>query len=871
MRRSLLNRPAPAAISLVVLLLALVATLFSAPLASAQGANGSVPDPISARDLDRYADRLDLSAEQRQAVERLHQQYRAAFAELREKEIAEYIEATGGGGFRIAFDQEQIKADTKALRKVLSRIASLDRRFFTNVESLLTEDQLATLPRVRKSRQRARSHVGPSMLAGMLNAGSRIDLSVMVGDLTLSPDLRSTIDPMLERYEQRLTVETEKLHERSVNMGLIMLQKLEERGASPVDATDPEQSGAFFDHMFAAMNDAQAEISKHSSEIARINRQTLRALADQLPADQVTVLRERVIERAYDEALGEDRILVDRFKLALDESDLTDEQRTQITSLQTAFLDDRWSLVEQFMDAVDDDSRRGLVINPTPEQQAEQEQHDKRMEQLRERRTALVNRHSEALNQVLDADLVSRIDRHIARKKAEEEAAPQQEVQQFAVIAIAQGESGDGAGFSEIRTFSGTTSLIELSESPSDHEELAGLPTPISTRDTVRYASRLQLSDPERDILSALHDEYRDGFDIVEQQQYAVARDAQAVQWTPDPDTGEMTPPTISEVSRLHAAKRAAVSAVLDLDRQLFDDIQTLVDEARIPQADRLRLARQRSIYTSKRAPGGGMFSFGGGGANITIGSMGGSAESSVDVAALIDNLDLSDDQLGTIDETLLTYEHEATDVFRRHYEASRRIEEDQAKMIARFTRASEDGNRREISLEGENAEAMEDLHRQARESKSRLLDLNRTVLNSLTGALDAATAESLRRAYNRRAFPDVYHDPRSILPRLRLALSLDDLTPDQRQRLQELTAGYNAAYDAFCEQLVAHARESSDTELAEPGAFDFHGIQNRSHDTRQIRFDRNELTDRTRSNLRAILNPDQIQQIGGLNEPRHN
>src|SRR5436190_5358349 len=70
---------------------AIASILIFAGSARGQGTSGTLPDPISARELTRYEDRLQLSPQQRQAAETFHEQYKREFRALREGEIADFL------------------------------------------------------------------------------------------------------------------------------------------------------------------------------------------------------------------------------------------------------------------------------------------------------------------------------------------------------------------------------------------------------------------------------------------------------------------------------------------------------------------------------------------------------------------------------------------------------------------------------------------------------------------------------------------------------------------------------------------------------------------------------------------------------------
>src|SRR5687767_7340023 len=80
----------------VVWILASAAVIGIQAPAYAQGTMGAVPDPITSRELTSYGDRLKLSAQQRQAIESLHDQYREEFRLLRENDIEKLLNESRG-------------------------------------------------------------------------------------------------------------------------------------------------------------------------------------------------------------------------------------------------------------------------------------------------------------------------------------------------------------------------------------------------------------------------------------------------------------------------------------------------------------------------------------------------------------------------------------------------------------------------------------------------------------------------------------------------------------------------------------------------------------------------------------------------------
>ena len=147
------------------------------------------------------------------------------------------------------------------------------------------------------------------------------------------------------------------------------------------------------------------------------------------------------------------------------------------------------------------------------------------------------------------------------------------------------------------------------------------------------------------------------------------------------------------------------------------------------------------------------------------------------------------------------------------------------------------------------------------------LRELNRETIDRLVTALDTGKAGLLRRAYAKKAFPSVYNDPASVEDHLTRALSLGDLTSEQRNRLNEIAADYRPAYEQLSQKLIELGGLEPRWGMADED-FDWKAEQQRQQDLATVRFDRDELSARASAQLAAILTEEQVRRIGGLPEP---
>src|SRR5438552_1046175 len=178
-----------------VILSAVLALWIIAAQATAQGTSGYLPEPISARQMTQYAQCLGMSPAQHQAADDFHLRYLHDFQELREGEIDELLKT-----------QSVRLVMTRAFyhkRKLLEdQIGALDNALFDQMQTVLTDQQNAGMPRLRQARERER------WMANKLLQHSPYtlcDLSRVFADLPPTDEELAACDPLLAQYESALT------------------------------------------------------------------------------------------------------------------------------------------------------------------------------------------------------------------------------------------------------------------------------------------------------------------------------------------------------------------------------------------------------------------------------------------------------------------------------------------------------------------------------------------------------------------------------------------------------------------------------------------------------------------------------------------
>lgn len=822
--------------------------------AHGQGTSGTVPDPISSRDLAGYAHRLDLSDEQRRDIEPFHESYRAQFRQLREGEIEELMQQTGRrwfGGFR-TLDRAAIEDSVKKLKQVMARITMLDDRLFSDLQTLLSDDQEAALPRVMQTRQRQRYSSGATRLIGYANRSARVDLSLFYDELELTAQQREATDPFIVQYEGRLTVAAKRLYDATTAMFLDVFDALEEQGVSFDSPPDGAARGQMMQTMMTVWAEASKKPRDRASAISDLNRRTLREVTQLLEGDAAVTLRDRFLTRAYPEVPRSGQGAAEHsYRAALRLDGLSKAIREDTQAAAGEFRGNRDKLIDGMLDYIDEyrgsssafDFRRG-----------NRREHQDKLREFRQRLAELDESAVEALHALLGPDQAGRVKTAVARRQTleiDDASGP--------VAAMA----GGGGRMRERFGRSGDADDAGFGPDPY-------LPQPISRRDVALYSQRLELAENDRFILESMHADYLTSYSQISNTDVRALQQARAKLRRPESPQDDANRPTAEQIDEVYNLRTRALNAIRDLEQVFFDDIETLIASPdQLPTAKRLRLARERAVFNRGISAGDGGFTpftgrRGGRGRSFMSDFGRQSREARVDLTTVVDALDLSGDDRAKLDEPLLDYETNVTDAFRQHYEHTIRLNREREKMTVQMPRPQSEGGDRAARRSAWQSfrQVMEDYGGKAREAGAAIVELNRATLSSLSEALDGEHAAALHSAYNRKAFPSVYEDSQAADRYLTTAQKLPNLEDDQGPKISAIIQEFRPAYEDISNQM-AHIQAES--QLGETG-FDrsrWRDYQQRRNQLDVLRFDRDEVNAKALRRLAEVLTEQQEAAIG--------
>jgi len=846
-------------VKFALLLLVLLGPLFlRLPEALAQGTDGALPDPIADRELSAYARRLGLSDQQRLAIDTYHAQYLDEFRQLREKDIDRYLQESANvlRRFMFAASSKETRRSLNELDRLMSRIKSLDEALFGQIQTVLSEEQARAMPGVRQMRERERYRNGLVRFVGYANPGARIDLAGFLEAMELAPKEREVIEPLVMEYEGQLTGALRKLYRATTDMFLDMVKQAEELTLAAGRQTDPQAAREAFRSIRDIWSQASTGVMAQAAEISALNRRSFRSFSPLLSEDAAARLQAEYYQRVYPDVHRGMIECLGKYDAALNLPGLSDEQRTAITAARQSLRDRHHRLAEQMIDVWEALRKTGMFFGFRSEPAGSDRE---KLRSLQAQRDELNERALESLLAMLGPDLGEDLHR---TAQAEESGEGGPGPRSGGTITM----RGGGRGFAP------TVAVTASDESPAGIGMAAGpdpyLPPPISQRQLTPYARLLEIGDDRRVVLEALHSDYLDAWEALRVDFIEPILDAAKTMWALDADSHEIKPPSPEAIDQLFAMRRSAFEAIRALDESFFDNIELAIldddDESGRARVLRLRLARQRIAYNRDAARSGTGFRRQGG--RMMFGRPGDdNREFRIDVTRLIEDQYLTDEDRATIEPTFTEYERLVTDAFKRRYELAFQYGQATERMSA-VAAAQEGGTERgfHMSFGTEYRRLIQTVGRQLREAERAIAELNRSTLERLAAMLSPSAATSLRIAYRRQAYPQVYEDPSAAEEHFAAALALSDLAGARRTQITDILADYRGSYAALCEQMADIQAQEAREEDAERGDPDiWQRRQERRNQLQRLRFDRNELNEKALRQLRAVLTEEQLRQLG--------
>lgn len=316
-------------------LAALIGIVLLPCAASAQifGGGGGTP-PVSSREIDRYAELLELSPAQREAVDDLFegmlQEHLDAVTERDEAMDDLRAEAEETNDHRLMMEELP-----EVMGRYRDRSEDMKDALFDDLRLLLSADQEAHWPRLERMRRRL-TLAGNGQLSG-----ESVDLIELTRDMELSDDTRQALAPVLDRYE--------------VAFDRALQEREEQRKASMMALPD---GGGAMEIDFEALMASREKVREASQKVCEVNSTYARQVEGVLPDSRREAFEEAMRRASFpqvyrDSYTGTVIGTVEGFE------DLTPEQQSEVDAIRAAYERELASVNDAWAGAIADAEAEG--------------------------------------------------------------------------------------------------------------------------------------------------------------------------------------------------------------------------------------------------------------------------------------------------------------------------------------------------------------------------------------------------------------------------------------------------------------------------------------------------------------------------------
>jgi hypothetical protein len=279
---------------------------------------GASDGQVSKRSVERYADLLGFSPEQKDSALTIHEGYAAAFQQAqkaRRTAMEDLRRSTEDTDDHTAFMQKMpgIEKDFR------DKTSKLNKGFFDDLKGLVSPAQDAKWIKVERMRRRETGLKG-----GV--SGEAVDLVDVVDGLKLPSDAMTAVAPTLDEYESELD------------------HQLQDKAKAAADAPGFEPGKFDAEKLQQRMKEAR----ESGLKVKQVNERSARKIEPLLPEDKRASFRSAVRERSFPQVYRPSRATRD-MDAALKLDDLSPAQRSQIQDMKAAYqrdvtpLNDAWA------------------------------------------------------------------------------------------------------------------------------------------------------------------------------------------------------------------------------------------------------------------------------------------------------------------------------------------------------------------------------------------------------------------------------------------------------------------------------------------------------------------------------------------------
>ncbi len=322
----------------IVGVVALVCVLVTSAPAPGQvfgaGMGGMVPDLVTRRGVTAYCTLLKMDDDQRETAmvlfETTRGEYRATMEEFQRR--TEQIAADVRESQDWQKMQDEISA---AAERMQTRVTSLEKQFFDDLRSILTDEQMTNWERVERYRRRE------MMLRFALVSGAGADLIQIVERGKLAPEGNAEFAAAFLQYELDMDVPLREMEAMQREQQAKQSEQMKRWRENPMLAMED-------------MNKLMERANGLAKKVRGINRDYVRRLGSLMSDGSREALETEFAKRSFPRVYREShasRVL----RTALGFGDLTEEQRDRLRTLQEQYTRDLTAANRRWAKAIEDE------------------------------------------------------------------------------------------------------------------------------------------------------------------------------------------------------------------------------------------------------------------------------------------------------------------------------------------------------------------------------------------------------------------------------------------------------------------------------------------------------------------------------------
>ncbi|MHC4767622.1 MAG: hypothetical protein ACYTEI_02795 [Planctomycetota bacterium] len=634
----------------------------------------------------------------------------------------------------------------------------------------------------------------------MLGGDRVVDLSELYDRLVLSPQEQAAAEPVMESYEANLTRRMREIYDANVSGYVDLLQARR-------DTTDGASLVETADAIYVTIRPIVAEARTRS-------RRACHRVCRLLAASNARQLRTAYYSRAYPEIAHLSLAHGDEFDQVRRFQGVDPDLRQLIAETEAAYRARIDRLIGQIADVIDRFDAGHSLYKFDP---AKWEEREARIVELQYK---VSGAHQEAvarLSELLGPELAGRLER----------------------TRVVVGQDLWDAFDEEDWDAS--------AEDDPDAQVDDFIPRPISEVDLAGYTQHLNLSSEQVAVLKTLHDAYRAQLVALHSELLdSIVRLEQRL-WVFDDDE-DFPPADEQSVKELYELRRAAMERMGALETEFFENLESVLEDGQIALLPAVQRSRARAAYARGPYP-------------LYLATS--INEVSVDFPGLLEERHISGSALEPLRAELEAIDAALTAAFRDEYDAAFELQRGLERWeVVRAAAAGPESL--DDAVIRQHVQAIHGHYDKLKAIRETIRAMNEQMLDRVVEQLPEDEGRSLRDAYQRVAFQEVYDDPESAEIPLGQALALDDLALHQHMLLHEIAADFIGDYARLSQEMIDIVRVDPGFPIGNvPEVWERMEAHEEALETRWD--ERDALSRRTLWRLRSVLTEGQIARIPGL------